>query len=181
MLRNSLFVLAITLLASTATVAPARAEGVDADAAFSQLRALAGDWRGVAVGEGEAETEAAQVGEVVHQFRVSAGGTVLMETMSPGTANEMINMYHRDGDDLVLTHYCSSGNQPRMRLDRARSTPKRLSFGFAGGTNLDATHDQHVHSAVLTFSDADHLQSAWLGQSAGKNAGTMTFQLERSR
>ena len=55
---------------------------------------------------------------VVHEFKTSAAGTVVMETMNPGTGHEMINMYHVDGDDLLLTHYCAGNNQPRMRLNR---------------------------------------------------------------
>ena len=27
----------------------------------------------------------------------------------------MATLYHLDGDQLMLTHYCSAGNQPRMR------------------------------------------------------------------
>ncbi len=49
----------------------------------------------------------------------------------------MINMYHLDGDDLVLTHYCAGGNQPHMKLDRASATSGKLQFDFIGGTNLD--------------------------------------------
>jgi hypothetical protein len=63
----------------------------------------------------------------------SAGGSVVMETMMAGTDYEMINMYHLDGDDLVLTHYCAGGNQPTMRLDRAKATATELPFVFTGG------------------------------------------------
>ena len=34
----------------------------------------------------------------------------------------MINMYHMDGDDLVLTHYCAGGNQPTMKLNTENSS-----------------------------------------------------------
>jgi hypothetical protein len=47
-------------------------------------------------------------------YRPTAGGSAVEEVMFPGTDYEMVNVYHMDGDDLVVTHYCATGNQPRM-------------------------------------------------------------------
>ena len=89
------------------------AGGLTAQEGFEQLKGLAGTWEGEPEGEGaEAEAETKEAGVVKHEIQVSAAGTVVMETMAPGTDHEMINMYHLDGEDLVLTHYCAGGNQP---------------------------------------------------------------------
>jgi hypothetical protein len=104
-----------------------------------------------------------------------------METMGPGTDHEMINMYHLDGDDLVVTHYCAGGNQPMMRLNRNTSTSDKLVFDFAGGTNFDPSVDEHIHSAEITLSDRDHLESAWSAYSGGEEVTVMTFHLARSQ
>ena len=161
--------------------APALAE-VTAEGAFDRLKELGGTWKGVPEGEGaEAEAEAKTVGEVVHEFRVSANESVVMETMGPGTEYEMINMYHLDGDELVLTHYCSSGNQPVMRLDLEASSEDVLVFDFAGGTNLDPATDHYIHSAKLSFGEDDRLESAWTSYGEGKKAGGMTFHLARAK
>jgi hypothetical protein len=173
----------VTLLAAVVLfpTAAAGVDGVDAQTAFDQLKTLAGTWHGTPEGQGEAAAEEAEhKGEVVHEFRVSAAGTVVMETMMPGTDDEMINMYHLDGDDLLVTHYCSGGNQPRMRLDRDRSTARTLVFDFAGGTNLDPAVDGHIHAAKITFVDDEHLDSAWTSHAEGKQAGVMTFHLARA-
>ena len=163
-------------------VTAGRAAMVETRSAFDQLKTLAGSWQGLPEGEGlEAEEEARAAGEVVHQFRVSAAGTVVMETMNPGTDHEMINMYHLDGEDLMLTHYCAGGNQPTMRLNRDLSTTGELVFDFAGGTNLDPAVDPHIHSAKITLVDGDHLVSRWLSYAGGEPAGSMTFHLARSR
>ena len=134
-MRHTLSALIILVLAAgVAHAAPA--DGVSAQDAFAKLQTLAGTWSGSAAGEGaEAEAEAEMAGKVVHDFRVSAAGTVVMETMGPGSDHEMINMYHLDGEDLVLTHYCAGGNQPTMRLDREASTGEEMVFSLKRDTN----------------------------------------------
>ena len=164
-----------------AVTPPAAASGLTAESAFDRLASLAGTWTGSPQGEGEeAEAEAKAAGQVVHEIQVSAAGTVIMETMNPGTEHEMINMYHRDGDDLMLTHYCAGGNQPTMRLDRDSSSADRLVFDYAGGTNHDPAVDPHIHSAEIQLIDGDHIQSNWSSHVGGEQAGRMMFHLSRS-
>lgn len=163
------------------TTFPAVADTLTAQQGFEQLKGLAGTWEGEPEGEGEeAAAEADAAGTVTHEIQVSAAGTVVMETMAPGTAHEMINMYHLDGEDLLLTHYCAGGNQPRMRLNREQSSADLLVFDFAGGTNLDPEVDNHIHSARIQMVDGDHMESVWKAYAAGEEAGTMTFHLSRS-
>lgn len=169
-------------VAATVLLLPAAAPASDevtAEKAFERLKALAGTWEGSASGEGdEAAAEADATGKVVHEFEVTASGHVLMERMGPNTDYEMVNMYHLDGSDLVLTHYCSSGNQPRMKFNAASSAPNRLVFDFAGGTNLETT-PSHIHSAEIRLDGKDQLDSAWMAHEGDKEAGTMTFHLKR--
>lgn len=169
-----------TLFAVALLATPAVHADVEASAVLDQLKSLEGTWTGSAAGEGEAEAKAEGMAEVVHRFEVSAGGTVVMETMSPDSAFEMINMYHVDGDDLVLTHYCAGGNQPRMRLDRAGSSSSNLVFDFDGGTNLDPAVDNHIHSANIRMLEDGSLDSIWHGYSSGEKAGEMAVHLTRS-
>ena len=170
--RKILCVLAALLLgASFGVQAETEAGAVDAAAAFEMLKGLAGSW---------VATSAEAEGEVPHTYRVASAGTVVMETMFGGTEHEMINMYHMDGDDLVLTHYCAGGNQPHMKLDRATATPGKLHFDFTGGTNLDPEKDQHIHAATIVFVDGDHVESHWIGYQGGEEAGTMKLALARA-
>jgi hypothetical protein len=152
---------------------------VGAQETFERLKSLEGTWHGTPEGSGAAEEEAKEVAQVVHEFRVSANGTVVMETMGPDTPYEMINMYHVDGEELVLTHYCAGGNQPIMRLDREKSTADKLVFDFAGGTNLNPETDPHIHAAELHL-DEGKLKSAWTSYMNGEEAGGMTFHLARA-
>ena len=176
MKTNVWTVAAIAILLLPATVA---ASDLSPEKAFERLKALAGTWEGSASGEGEeAEAEADAAVLVVHKFEVTANGHVLMERMGPDTDYEMVNMYHLDGSDLVLTHYCSGGNQPRMKFNAATSAPNRLVFDFHGGTNLDTTPN-HIHSAEIRLDGENRIDSAWKAHEGDMEAGTMTFHLKR--
>ena len=152
-------------------VAPASAGDpkVDSGAAFEKLKGLAGTWTVEGMGDEPSEIT----------YEVTAGGSAVLETYFPGTSKEMLSVYHLDGDDLVMTHYCMIGNQPRMRLDRDASTLDDLHFAFDGGTNLDPSKDMHMHEAEYIIKDADHLESRCTGWTDGKAAGCTPFEMTR--
>jgi len=58
------------------------------------------------------------------------GGTAVLERFThPGSGGPqtMLTVYHLDGDDLLLTHYCVAGNQPHEgRVVRRRRGALRL-------------------------------------------------------
>ena len=178
MMRNSTWILAsLTVLVVNS---PLAAGELTAQSAFDQLKTLEGTWEGTPEGTGAAEAEAKAVGRVVHEIQVSAAGTVVMEMMGPDTEHEMINMYHLDGDDLRLTHYCAGGNQPQMKLNLDKSSSETLIFDFAGGTNLDPVVDHHIHAAEIQMVDNDHLESIWQSWGDGEQQATMIFHLARA-
>lgn len=167
--RSSILWTSLTLLLLAGAVSAGAAETSAADA-FARIKTLAGTWTGEGAEQGQTFT-------VTHEFRVSANASVVMETMNPGTEHEMINMYHLDGDDLVLTHYCAGGNQPTMKLVKAEGDT--LEFDFTGGTNLDPATDGYIHGGRLVFVDAGTIRSDWIGYQGGKEAGTTSFTLKR--
>ena len=80
-----------------------------------------------------------------------SGGSVVMEVLFPGEPHEMRSMYHLDKGDLIMTHYCSGGTQPHMRLSKTASTPDKLVFDFDGGTNFDVNKDSFIHNGEIRF------------------------------
>jgi hypothetical protein len=92
----------------------------------------------------------------------------------------MVSMYAVDGSDLVMTHYCILGNQPRMKVS-SKSSGNKLVFEFAGGTNLDPKKDKHMHGATLTFVDADHLEIDGEGWDNGGPAHDMCHGMKLIR
>ena len=143
--------------------------GVDARAAFERLKSLAGRWEGTVGG---------QPGGVV-EYRVAGAGSVVMETLFPGTDHEMISMYHLDGDDLVMVHYCTKGNQPRMKL--VAGSGEELVFDYTGGTNLDPAADSYARGGRLRVRGDGHLETSWSFWNAGAETSTIDFVLDRTR
>jgi len=172
--------LAAILLVVAATAPPVVAgETTDASSAFERIKSLSGTWRGETSAEGEeAEAEAAATPEVVHEFRVSAGGTVVMEVMGPDSEYEMINMYHLDGEDLVLTHYCVVGNAPSYRA-RAGESANELVYECQGGANLKSEDEAHMHVGQLFRKGEDHISTRWLMQEKGETTYAAEFELVR--
>lgn len=120
------------------------------NAGLEKMKKLAGTW--VA-----ADKDGKPTDQVVSVIRVTAGGSAVHETLFPGQRHEMISLYTAEGPDLVLTHYCVLGNQPRMKAD-TKAAGNQLAFKFAGGANLDPKKDKHMHEATLTIVDDDHLE-----------------------
>lgn len=114
-------------------------------------------------------------------YRLTGGGSAVIETLFAGTPEEMVTVYHRDGSDLVLTHDCAGGNQPRMRARTIEGNT--LAFEFEGGTNVDPGKDDHMHSGRLEFVSADEIRAEWQGWSGGRPdpAHLARFHLTRKK
>lgn len=135
------------------------------NAGFEKIKTLIGTWV-VADEDGKPTDEIASV------VKLTAGGTAVQETIFPGQPHEMVSVYTADGPDLVMTHYCMLGNQPRMRA-KVKSASNKIDFQFDGGTNLDPKKDKHMHAATLTFVDADHIEIDGVGWENGAPAKEM--------
>jgi hypothetical protein len=161
-------------------------EGVEAKTAFAKLKKLKGTWKAELDATGEAaKLKEAEEHKPDHKaeesviFKLTGAGSALVETQMPGAPHEMVSVYHLDGDDLRMTHYCAAGNQPRLKLDRAKSSPEHLVFVFDGGTNLDPKKDMHIHGLEITFHEDGRVTSAWEGYMGGKSFGTTKFIMRR--
>ncbi len=136
-------------------------------AGLEKIKALAGEW-----------VLADKPNDPVYcSYRVVSGGTAVMEDLQPGVEN-MITMYHLDGDALVLTHYCGLGNQPRMKARPMAGS--KIEFEFAGGCNVDPK-GKYMSALTLEFIDADHIKAHWTLTENGKKAEQATFDLIRKK
>lgn len=140
---------------------------------FEMIKKLEGEWTGTGSSRGKVFDD-----NVTVTYEVSSVGFAVVETPYAGTVNEMITVYYVDGSDLVLTHYCAAGNQPRLRADR-NSPEGKLVFRFAGGTNLDPAKDDHMHDLTMEFVGPDRLRCVWTSYSDGIPSHDQTFELKR--
>jgi len=154
--KNFAAVPALVLLAGTAL-----AGGPPPPApALERFKSLAGEW--VAADDGPMSKK----GDLVARYTVTAAGSAVVETVFPGREHEMVTVYTADGPDLVLTHYCMEGNQPRMRAKAPSAA--RVQFAFDGGARIDPRRDRHMHSVWFEFVNADEIRNEWTEHAQGK-------------
>jgi len=144
---------ALSLLLAMAAF-PARAAEVDS--AWKRLETLVGDW------EGKMDD-----GTVRLSYRLISGGTALLETSNAPDSSDMVTVYHRDGETLLLTHYCSAGNQSRLRASGLGDGA--LDFAFVDATNLKSPAEHRMSRLVLTLAAPDRLVQEWTSVEGGKS------------
>lgn len=139
---------------------------------FEKLKSLVGEW-----------TTRTKEGKPVEvSYRMVSNGTALMEMLSMEKhAGDMVTMYHPDGNNLMMTHYCSANNQPRMKAEPASGAIKSLTFNFVDATNLNSPDAGHMHRLVITFLDKDHFNQEWTWREKGKDVHEEVFQFERKK
>jgi len=140
---------------------------------FEQFKQIVGVWEGKEV-EGQPGTN------ITAEYRLTSGGTAVEEKLMANTPKEMVTIIHCDGDDLLLTHYCMLGNQPRMKAS-GTGEGNRFDFKFVGATNLKSPADMHMHDVTYSFPDKDTLRSEWTHYHDGKSSGTVVFELKRKK
>jgi hypothetical protein len=126
-----------------------------AQKSFDQLKSLAGSWEGK-----DSKGRSLRV-----SFRDIARGSTLMSEIQKeghdGVMFSMISMIHLDGPNrLLLTHYCSDGNQPRMA---ATPSPdgKTITFNFFDATNVTTPDATYARRLIFTIVDANHHTEDW--------------------
>lgn len=140
---------------------------------FNPVADLAGDWQGTEPNSGEAYTIS---------FAPTANNSAVREIMFPDSDWEMTNLYHMDGNNLVLTHYCAAGNQPRMVATKAKHTAEGTVYHFDldSVSNLRPEHDHYMGNMTLTILNDGTLREEWRSyQRDGSLTEPSTFVLTR--
>jgi hypothetical protein len=127
------------------------------NAVFEKLKSLAGTW--------DANMLKPDGQKTTVEYRVSANGTVVQETMFPGTPMEMINMYTVDGDGILATHYCAGDNQPVLRLNAQKSNANQLVFDFVSVQGKST--DSYINGVTMKFTGDGKVEELWSATGTG--------------
>ena len=147
---------------------------VAGSAELEQVKQLAGRWEGSATHMAGGADEPAAV-----EYKITSGGSAVVETLFPGTPHEMVSIYH-DGPNgkLSMTHYCMLHNQPQ--LDLVASNPHELQFSLSPSSGIPAS-EHHMHQLTMTWTDPDHMTQEWISQQTGQSESPTTIRLSRVR
>jgi len=163
-----LVTLATTLAATLATTASQASAQTDSQKAFAAIKTMSGTWEGKMPG--------GQSGQVT--FKVISGGSAVMSEILGQGPEDMVSMFHLNGPNkLLMTHYCGTGNQPRMQ---AAVSPdgKTFTFTYFDATNLATPDAGHMQRMVLTVLDDNHHTEDWTYSDHGQEMKE-TFDLHR--
>jgi hypothetical protein len=119
----------------------------NATAAFNKLKALSGDWEGTVAWTGQPPDK------ISAHYSTTGNDSAVIESLSSG----MTSVYHLDGADLRMTHFCAAQNQPRLKATAFGPENSSVKFSFVDITNLRSPGAGHVDGFDIKFLAPDHI------------------------
>jgi hypothetical protein len=120
--------------------------------AFSLIKKLVGDWKGTFKWTGRSSE-----GAMNAKYYLTGNGTAVVEDLINEGNVIMTSVYHLDGPDLRVTHYCAAGNQPRLKAATFNDENKSVVFQFVDITNLASPGAPHVSGLELRLADINKI------------------------
>lgn len=141
------------LLVMCSAALSAAAADTASDRMLERLRTLAGEWEGTY----EWSQGRTGSGQLKVRYYVTGNGSAVVEDLIMGGVPMMTTVYHVDGADLRMTHYCAAKNQPRLKASRIDEVAGSAQFAPVDVTNLTAANPGHVQRFSIQLLDADHM------------------------
>jgi hypothetical protein len=139
------------------------AANMTSEAALQRFQSLAGKWSIQSGGKTLA---------IEMNYEVASKGTIVTEQFG-----RELSVFYRDGGDLLMTHFCNGGTQPRLRWKKD-SPPGAFEFDMFDITNLaspEAAHVDRILYRVLDEKTLD-LEIVW---KTGKAESTEKYTLKK--
>lgn len=168
-MRRTISMLAVAAIAMGLIVVGANAQSTSSSG-FDRLKTLVGEWQATSP-RGEIFTST---------IRPVSNGTAVEETFQNSEDNQMVTLYTPNRDRLLVTHFCSAGNQPRMETAPVKPGQNEFVFSLVGISNLKNPATGHMQSLTLRIIDNDHFTEQWTWRENGKDK-TETFQFTRKK
>lgn len=127
-------------------------------AAFEKLLSLTGDWQGTVAWSSDAPSQ------ISAHYHNTGNDSAVVEELSNG----MTSVYHLDGSDLRMTHFCAAKNQPRLKASAFGPDNSSITFSFVDITNLISPAGGHVQGFEIKFLAPDHIALVFHFVSNGK-------------
>ena len=129
---------------------------------LNRIKALAGRWTSTTSMFGKKDEK------VFTKYAITARGSAVVETIFPGTPNEMVSVYYDDDQGrLAMTHYCMMRNRPYFSL--VESDKDKIKLDVTKVEGLKSKDDPSMGAITLNFEDKDHFTSTC--GSRGKTEG----------
>ena len=136
-------------------------EQTESSKALGQIKALIGNWSGTFRWTGGRN----ETGSMNATYYVTGNGSAVVENLMNESTPVMTSVYHLDGPDLRMTHFCGAQNQPRLKARRIDLDHGAIDFEFVDATNLRSPSAPHVHGLEIRLIDPNHLTLTFLFQS----------------
>ncbi len=140
---------------------------------FDRMKELVGVWEGKAdMGKGMETLKVA--------YELTSAGNAVVERFDAGKPHEMVTVYHDFGGKLVMTHYCSLGNQPHMELSNPGGANLMfiLSEKMPGLASLNETH---MHALTIAVDGKDSITQTWTLYDKGAKKNDVVVKLARTK
>jgi len=148
-------------ISCAAAVSALSVEETVSSKALGQIKALIGNWSGTFQWTGGRHDS----GSMNATYYLTGNGSAVVENLMNEGTPVMTSVYHLDGRDLRMTHFCAAQNQPRLKARRIDLDHGAIDFDFVDATNLRSPDAPHVHGLEIRLIDSNHLSLTFLFQS----------------
>ncbi len=100
-----------------------------------------------------------------------SNGKAVEETIGTAADNE-VSLYTRDGNRVLMTHYCAltpDGNQPHFKAGPVAADRNVFEFEFVDASNLPDNAARHMRHVTMNLIDQNHLTEKWTMVENGKD------------
>ena len=120
---------------------------------FERLKTLTGEWEGTFEWSGGRTGS----GNLRVTYSLTGGGSALVENLVMGGVPTMTTVYHLDGSDLRMTHYCAARNQPRLKAVRFDEAQGSAEFALVDVTGVGPKNPGHVQAFFVRLFDPERI------------------------
>lgn len=140
---------------------------------LNRIKSLAGKWTSTTSMFGKKNEK------VFTEYAVTAGGSAVVETIFPGTPNEMVSVYFDDDQGkLAMTHYCMMRNRPHFTL--SASTKDEIKMDVTKVEGLTSKDTPSMGAITLHFDDKNNFTSTCAaGGTGSEDHPPMTMHFKR--